>query len=262
MARIASVTSHDGGSSGPLVGPASGANGAGAATSGTLTGGPEVVVSPGVVVDEAVLVGGVDDEVVAPGAVDVVDVPPGAVPTARPRSIRPTPYSASRPFGPRSWAVARSRSMAAVGVRPVLRSTASAPDTCGAAIDVPAKQAYSLWWPLTQYVERMPFGVPPVAQSSALVSASPPGAATGQRASASTDELVLLYDARVSARVVAVTITACSSENPAGRMESLPAAITAMAPFDQAYSTASQNAQPRTLWTVPPPRLRLITSAP
>ena len=42
----------------------------------------------------------------------------------------------------------------------------------------------------------------------------------------------------------------------------MPAAITAMAPFDQAYSTASQKAQPSTPWSAPPPRLRLMTSAP
>ena len=66
----------------------------------------------------------------------------------------------------------------------------------------------------------------------------------------------------MSARVVAVTTTACSSEKPDGSAESLPAAITAMAPLDHAYSTASQNAQPSTPWSVPPPRLRLMTSAP
>ena len=56
----------------------------------------------------------------------------------------------------------------------------------------------------------------------------------------------------MSARVVAVTTTACSSEKPAGSAESLPAAITAIAPFDHAYSTASQNAQPRTPCERPP----------
>ena len=115
-------------------------NGAGAATSGTLTGGTVVVVSPGVVVEELVLVI-VVAVVLVPGSVVVVEVPPGAVPTARPRSMRPTPNWSSRPGGPRSCAVASSRSTAACGLSPVLRSTASAPDTWGAAIEVPARHA-------------------------------------------------------------------------------------------------------------------------
>ena len=44
--------------------------------------------------------------------------------------------------GPRRWRGAGRRP--AAGVRPALRSRARAPDTCGAAIEVPARQAYSL----------------------------------------------------------------------------------------------------------------------
>ena len=82
---------------------------------------------PGVVVDGAAGRRSAARWCVVPGTVDVVEVPPGAVPTARPRSMRPTPNSSSRPGAPRSWAVASSRSTAACGLRPVLRSTASAP---------------------------------------------------------------------------------------------------------------------------------------
>src|SRR3546814_1507621 len=53
-----------------------------------------------------------------------------------------------------------------------------------------------------------------------------------------------------------------SSANPAARTESLPAAITGIAPLLQAYSTASQNAQPSVAWRAPPPSERLMTSAP
>src|SRR3546814_7790015 len=74
--------------------------------------------------------------------------------------------------------------------------------------------------------------------------------------------LELEYDARVSSRVVAVTMIAGSSANPAARTESLPAAITGIAPLLQAYSTASQNAQPSVAWRAPPPSERLMTSAP
>src|SRR5690242_15614659 len=113
MAAAASAASQVGTSSASVAGRGA-PNGAGSATSGTRTGAVVVVASPGTVVDETLLllvtVGRV---VLVPGTVDVVEVPPGAVPTARPRSIRPTPYSLSRPGAPRSWAVASNRSMAA-----------------------------------------------------------------------------------------------------------------------------------------------------
>ena len=73
----------------------------------------------------------------------------------------------------------------------------------------------------------------------------------------------MLYDARASARVVAVTTTACSSEKPGRERRSrCRPRSPGSRPCDQAYSTASQKAQPSTPWSVPPPRLRLMTSAP
>jgi hypothetical protein len=94
------------------------------------------------VVGAAVELGAVDALVLGGAPVVVV----GAGPTALAASTMPTPNDASRPAGPRSRAVPRSRSTAACGERPWARSRASTPATCGAAIEVPARQAYSLAW--------------------------------------------------------------------------------------------------------------------
>ena len=109
----------------------------------------------------------------------------------------------------------------------------------------------------------MPFGVPPVAQSFGIRlrlaagrrhrpagRAEQPGAGVAVGRSGvgarggGDDHGVLVGEARRAGR------SRCRPRSPA------------IAPFDHAYSTASQNAQPRTPWSVPPPRLRLMTSAP
>ena len=104
----------------------------GGATTGTVVGGSVAPVVPGAAVAPVVAL--------AVGCVVVGSGAPG--PAARAMSMRPTPNDGSRPTGPRSRAVASSRSTAASGARPSLRRMASAPDTCGAAIDVPARHAY------------------------------------------------------------------------------------------------------------------------
>src|SRR5258705_4472919 len=94
-------------------------------------------------------------DVVAVAAASFAVVGGGAgvlgAPTAAATSSRPFPRLAPRPF----FAVASTRSTACCGLSPRARRSATAPATCGAAIDVPASYAYWLALSWNQYVERI-----------------------------------------------------------------------------------------------------------
>src|SRR5581483_3264701 len=104
----------------------------------------------------------------------------GGAPTAAATSSAPAPVTVGEPIG---CAVASRRSTVCAGVRPVLRSKAAAPATCGAAIDVPSMHAYASWRGGcalgSKYVDSTPWGAVLQLEPS---SASPPGAISAHMA--------------------------------------------------------------------------------